>query len=74
MKQLILGIVVGSLLTGGLVGAASLYDGHGNVSAPSGSPQMSDYFRQRQLFLDAAHVRASMEEVAREGRLNPCRK
>ena len=69
MRTFILGIIVGSLLTGSLVGAGRFYDSNGNVQAPSGSVQQFDYFRQRQQFLDLNAIRRAQEEQLRH---NPC--
>ena len=72
MKQLALGMILGSLLTGTMVGAGTFYDQHGQPNAPAGSIQQFDYFRQRQLFLDAQNLRRNQEESMRQQRLNPC--
>lgn len=72
MKHFTVGIILGSLLTGTLAGAARFYDSKGQPSAPAGSIQQFDYFRQRQLFLDAAAMRRNQEEQMRHDRLNPC--
>ena len=61
MQQFILGILVGSVITGSLVGAGSLYDSKGNVQAPRRSQQQFDYFRQRQQQLDIQHMRDQMD-------------
>jgi hypothetical protein len=68
MKHFILGIVLGSVLTGTFVGAARFYDSKGNVSAPNGSVQQFDYFRQRQLFIDQNHIRQGIDAL----KANPC--
>jgi hypothetical protein len=73
MKQLILGIMIGSVMTGTVVGAGSLYDSKGNVAAPRGSQQQFDYFRQRQQQIDIGHMRKQMEQQELGGRRgNPC--
>ena len=74
MRQFILGILVGSLITGTVVGAGSFYDSKGNVKAPTGSVQQFDYFRQRQMFLDMSNMRRQMEQQEYDRRLgkNPC--
>lgn len=73
MRNLILGTILGSLFTGTIVGAVGFYDQHGQPNAPAGSIQQFDYFRQRQLFLDANHLRRNQEEQMRQERLrNPC--
>lgn len=69
MRQLILGIILGSALTGTLVGAGNLYNSSGQPSAPAGSVQSFDYYRQRQLFLDTAAIRRAQEQA--HG-VNPC--
>ena len=68
MKQFILGALFGSMITGTIVGAASLYDTNGQPAAPRGSVQQFDYFRQRQLFIDQAATRRAVEEMARQQR------
>src|SRR5688572_20479690 len=74
MKQFTLGILFGSLVTGTVVGAGSLYDSKGNVAAPRGSQQQFDYFRQRQQQIDIEHMRNQMDKQQLERRLgkNPC--
>ncbi len=72
MKQLMLGLVLGSVVTGGLVDAARLYDSNGQPSAPAGSIQQQDYFRQRQQWLDVTAMRRTQEEALRQQRLSPC--
>ncbi len=74
MKQFILGILVGSLMTGTVVGAGTFYDSKGNVKAPSGSVQQYDYFRQRQMFLDMSNMRKQMEQQELDRKLgkHPC--
>ena len=69
MRQLILGIILGSALTGTLVGAGNLYNSSGQPSAPAGSVQQFDYFRQRQQFLDLNAIRRAQEQ---QRGLNPC--
>lgn len=74
MKQFALGIVLGSLVTGTVVGAGNLYDSKGNVKAPSGSQQQFDYFRQRQQQIDISNMRKQMEQQDLDRRLGkgPC--
>ena len=74
MKQFALGIVLGSLVTGTVVGAGNLYDSKGNVKAPSGSQQQFDYFRQRQQQIDIGNMRKQMEQQDLDRRLgkHPC--
>jgi hypothetical protein len=62
MRQFILGIVMGSVVTGTVVGAGNLYDSKGNVQAPRGSTQQFDYFRQRQQQLDVENMRKQMDQ------------
>jgi hypothetical protein len=69
MRQFFLGVLFGSVLTGTVVGAGSLYDSKGNVKAPSGSIQQFDYFRQRQMFLDINHMREQQDQNAGERKL-----
>jgi hypothetical protein len=74
MQQFIWGILVGSLITGTVAGAGSLYDSKGHVKAPSGSQQQFDYFRQRQQQIDIGHMRKQMEQHELDRKLgrNPC--
>jgi hypothetical protein len=62
MRQFILGLVMGSVVTGTVVGAGNLYDSKGNVQAPRGSTQQFDYFRQRQQQLDVENMRKQMDQ------------
>ncbi len=62
MRQFILGILMGSVVTGTVVGAGNLYDSKGNVQAPRGSTQQFDYFRQRQQWLDVENMRKQMDQ------------
>lgn len=71
MKHFALGLIVGSLLTGTVVGAGQFYDSKGHPNAPSGSVQQFDYFRGRQQQLDISAMRKAQEEALR---LNPCGK
>ena len=70
MKQLIIGIILGSVLTAGVGFASNFYDSHGKPNAPTGSIQQYDYFRQRGFFLDQQAIRGQGEELRR----HPCGK
>ncbi len=74
MTQFMVGAILGSLITGGLALAGTLYDSKGQPAAPSGSVQQFDYFRQRQQQLDIRHMREQQDREALERRLgkNPC--
>ena len=74
MKQFILGMVLGSLVTGGLSLAGTLYDSKGQPATPRGSVQQFDYFRQRQQQLDIQHMRDQMDRQALDRKLGriPC--
>jgi len=74
MKQLIFGILIGSAITGTLVGAGNLYDSRGNVQAPRGSTQQFDCFRQRQQQLDIQQMRNEMDKQQLDRKLGkaPC--
>ena len=73
MKQFVLGVLVGSLVTGTVVGAGNFYDSKGQPAAPRGSVQQYDYFRQRQLYLDMSNMRKQMEQQELDRRLGkPC--
>lgn len=79
MTHFALGIIVGSLLTASLgLAAGTLYNPSGQPSAPAGSVQQFDYFRQRQLFLDAGAMRRMQEDdhrrAERERLSKPCAK
>ena len=71
MRNFFLGLVLGSILTGTVVGAGTLYNSSGQPNVPSGSVQQFDYFRQRQQFLDLNAMRRNQEA---QMRLNPCAK
>jgi hypothetical protein len=70
MRTFITGLIVGSALTAVVAGAGTFYDSKGNVVAPRGSQQQFDYFRERQLFLDAGAMRRHQEQQ----HLHPCGK
>ena len=70
MKQFVLGILFGSLVTGTVVAAGNFYDSKGNLKAPSGSQQQFDYFRQRQQQIDIGNMR-KQEQQGKTGR-KPC--
>jgi len=74
MRQFMLGILFGSLMTGTVAWAGKLYDSKGNLKAPSGSQQQFDYFRQRQQQIDISNMRKQMErqELDRQRGKNPC--
>ena len=74
MQQFILGILLGSLITGTVVGAGNFYDSKGNLKAPSGSQQQFDYFRQRQQQIDIGHMRKQMEQQDLDRKIgkSPC--
>ena len=74
MQKFVLGVLIGSLVTGTVVGAGTFYDSKGNVKAPAGSVQQFDYFRQRQMFLDTSNMRKQMEQQELDRKLgkNPC--
>jgi hypothetical protein len=72
MKQLMFGVLLGSLLTTGIGLARDLYDSKGNVQAPRGSQQSYDYFRQRQQQLDVGALRRQADQAPRSGLADPC--
>jgi hypothetical protein len=74
MKQFICGIILGSLLTGGLVAAGTFYDSKGNPAGPKGSIQNYDYFRQRQQWLDLNAMRRQSDQDRVDRLTNPCGK
>lgn len=69
MNSFVAGVVLGSLLTAGIGMGGQFYDRNGQPSAPSGSIQQFDYFRQRQQALDLNAIRRNQEEQLRH---NPC--
>ena len=78
MKRFILGVILGSTLTAGFgLAASTLYNPSGAPSAPTGSVQEFDYFRQRQLFLDAGAIRRGVDsnrlKEQRESFAKPCK-
>jgi hypothetical protein len=74
MRQLIVGIFIGSVITATAVEAGNLYDSKGNVQAPRGSTQQFDYFRQRQQWLDLQHMRNQLDKQQFDRKLGkqPC--
>ena len=74
MRQLVMGILIGSALTATVGIAGSLYDSRGNPKAPTGSIEQFDYFRQRQLFLDVQAQRRAAEQQRLNQLTHPCGK
>lgn len=75
MRNLLLGIILGSTLTAGLgIAGTNLYNRDGAVQAPNGSQQQFDYFRQRQLFLDVQHMRQQADNDRLNQMTKPCAK
>lgn len=72
MNQFMLGVVLGSCLTGGLGVAGGLYDRQGNPSGPAGSIQQFDYFRGRQQQLDVQAMRRQLEQARANRGGIPC--
>lgn len=72
MKQFILGLVIGSALTGTLVGAGQFYNKQGQPSAPAGSVQSFDYYRQRQQWIDIGHMRQQADQDRLNQMTKPC--
>ena len=69
MKTFALGIIFGSILTSTLtIAGTRFYDSKGQPSAPSGSIQQFDYFRERQQRLDIGKMRQLQEQQ----HYNPC--
>lgn len=62
MRNFIVGILVGSVLTGSLGLAGTFYDSKGQPNAPAGSIQQFDYFRGRQALLDIQAQRRLAEQ------------
>jgi len=72
MRTFVFGILVGSLLTSTLTGAGQFYNSSGSPSAPSGSVQQFDYFRQRQQYLDLNAIRRNSDQQRQQQLLHPC--
>lgn len=75
MRNFVGGVIVGVLFSASMGLAAGMYDKNGNPSAPRGSIQQQDYFRQRgqQLDLQALRREADRQRSERsQGR--PCEK
>lgn len=72
MTQFMLGVIVGTLLTGSL-GIAGMYDSKGNPAGPPGSIQSFDYYRQRQQQLDVGAMRREADRQRLDRKLGkPC--
>jgi hypothetical protein len=74
MKNLVFGILLGSCLTTGLGLAQNYYDSNGALSAPRGSQQQYDYYRQRELYTDMNAVRRENDRMRLRELENPCAK
>ena len=74
MHQFICGTILGSVLTGVVAGAGTFYTSKGQPNAPTGSIQQFDYFRQRQLFLDAGALRRQADNDHLNQLTKPCAK
>jgi len=74
MKQLLIGILIGSALTGSLAAAGNFYGKDGSVQAPAGSTQRFDYYRERQAQLDIGAMRRQMDKDRLNQQLHPCGK
>lgn len=77
MKQLLLGILLGIMISGAFAYAGSgspLYKKDGSLNAPRGSQQEFDYLRQRQQYLDLNAMRRQSDQDRVERLTNPCGK
>lgn len=74
LKGFLVGFVIGIMPLWSFSFAGPLYDAKGQVAAPRGSVQQFDYFRQRQLFIDASAMSRNIEEIARQNKMNPCKR
>jgi hypothetical protein len=74
MKTLIGGIILGSLMTGGLVAAGTFYDSKGKPNVPSGLIQQMDYFRFRQQMIDINAMRRQVEKRSAQSTVASLRK
>ena len=73
MRNLLLGIIIGSALTGTVVGAQNFYTPGGKPSAPTGSVQQYDYFRFRQQMIDINQMNQRAKDAAANRFASPCR-
>jgi hypothetical protein len=74
MRQLVMGVVLGSLLTGTVVEAGSFYNKDGSLNTPNGSQKQFDYFRSRQQQLDIQHLRQQADRDRLKQMSDPCGK
>jgi hypothetical protein len=72
MKQLMLGILIGVTLSALGATAGTFYDSSGAPSAPHGSVQQFDYFRERQAQLDIGAIRRGQEQDRIDSLTRPC--
>ena len=73
MRQFVVGLMLGLLLTGSLGLAGSMYDSKGQPAGLRGSIQSYDYFRQRQQQLDIGALRSQADRERAAGQLGkPC--
>lgn len=66
MKTFFLGLTVGLSVSGIVAWAGDLYDSKGQPSAPRGSIQQFDYFRNRQQQLDIQQLRQQADRQRSE--------
>ena len=74
MRNLMLGILIGSCFTAGLGLAGDYYNSEGGLSAPRGSQQQFDYYRQRQQYTDLNTIREQNDQQRLRELTNPCGK
>ena len=72
MYNFIAGVILGSVLTASLGVAGQFYNKQGEPSAPAGSIQQFDYFRQRQFYLDQSAIRRQIDNDRLQQLLKPC--
>jgi len=72
MKQFVLGLIVGSAFTASMGLAGQFYNSSGQPSAPRGSIESFDYFRQRQQWLDIGHMREQADRDRLNQAAKPC--
>ena len=74
MTRFIAGLIVGSAFTASMGLAGQFYNSSGKPSAPRGSIESFDYFRQRQQQLDIRYVREQADRDRLNRLVQPCAK
>ncbi|MDF0652646.1 MAG: hypothetical protein P0121_14385 [Nitrospira sp.] len=72
MRNFVCGLITGLTLAGAVGYAGQFYNRDGSPVAPSGSIQQLNYFRERQVQLDIAHMRRQADQDRLNRMTNPC--